>query len=515
MVAYGNQPGIATVGAYLKFPDGTIQHAGVWLGVHGEPADHRAHCWPEAQFDGYAGNVPTNVIANTAACVLIPLKVWQALDGFDASNFPTLFNDVDFGIRAHQRGLRNVFLPHVRLMHRQSASHPSSQSSPQPEPVSIARQEERSNLYLKWASLIGDDPFYNSNLSLVDRGYALEHREALTWPREWRPVPRLIAHHADVQGCGEYRIIAPVRALQRAGRVMALQSDILLSDPELCRFDADTIVFQRQLLPDQIESLIRYRRTSRAQIFYEIDDFIPEPLPGAFDRAGLERERLFGLREALRHCDALIVPTPEMAEAYADYHDVIRVVPNYIEDWRWGRLQPRRRGGERPRVGWAGGSSHGPDLEMLLPVFRALYREVDFVLTGMCPDVLKPYVAEFVEPVPLAAYPTNLASLDLDLALAPLVDHIFNETKTNLRILEYGILGYPVVASAAAPYRKGFPIRLVENHPDAWIAAIRDAVSDRDALAREGDALREHIRAHWLLENNLDAWMRAWDLDEV
>jgi glycosyltransferase involved in cell wall biosynthesis len=229
----------------------------------------------------------------------------------------------------------------------------------------------------------------------------------------------------------------------------------------------------------------------------------------------LDEVRLFALREALRHCDALIVPTPEMAEAYSDYHDVIRVVPNYIEDWRWGRLQPRRRDSKRPRVGWAGGASHGPDLEMLLPVFRALHREVDFVLTGMCPDVLKPYVAEFVEPVPLSAYPTNLASLDLDLALAPLVDHIFNETKTNLRLLEYGILGYPVIASRAAPYRKGFPVRLVENDPEAWIAEIRNAVSDRDALAREGDALRAHVRAHWLLENNLDAWMQAWELDGI
>ncbi|MBR7539164.1 hypothetical protein KC221_23545, partial [Mycobacterium tuberculosis] len=57
---------------------------------------------------------------------------------------------------------------------------------------------------------------------------------------------------------------------------------------------------------------------------------------------------------------------------------------------------------------------------------------------GMCPDELRPYIHEFHPLVNLADYPAKLASLNLDLALAPLEFHIFNDCKSNLRLLEYG-----------------------------------------------------------------------------
>jgi hypothetical protein len=53
----------------------------------------------------------------------------------------------------------------------------------------------------------------------------------------------------------------------------------------------------------------------------------------------------------------------------------------------------------------------------------------------------------------------------------------------------------------------------VANNPSAWVRAIRERVNDLDALAREGDGLRDWVRAGWILEDRLDSWMAVLSCD--
>jgi hypothetical protein len=113
----------------------------------------------------------------------------------------------------------------------------------------------------------------------------------------------------------------------------------------------------------------------------------------------------------------------------------------------------------------------------------------------------------------LFEYPAKLASLDLDLAVAPLEIHPYNDAKSHLRLLELGAMGYPVICSAGVgAFDYDLPVTRVENRPDAWIDAIVAAVSDRDALARQGDALRQAIHDHWLMDGRAAEWVAAWGL---
>ena len=134
------------------------------------------------------------------------------------------------------------------------------------------------------------------------------------------------------------------------------------------------------------------------------------------------------------------------------------------------------------------------------------------LLTGeSLPEGVSDWIAETHEFVhPLADYPAKLASLDLDLAVAPLEIHAFNEAKSNLRLLEYGYLGWPVICTDILPYQTDDPpVLRLPNDPARWIAAIRERVAERDALARSGDALQAWVHRHYLLESYLDEWYAA------
>ena len=73
------------------------------------------------------------------------------------------------------------------------------------------------------------------------------------------------------------------------------------------------------------------------------------------------------------------------------------------------------------RVGWAGAQQHAGDLRFVHEIVKSTHREIDWVFFGMLPNEIRPYIAEFHDYVhDFSAYPTELASLDLDLAIAPL-----------------------------------------------------------------------------------------------
>ena len=231
---------------------------------------------------------------------------------------------------------------------------------------------------------------------------------------------------------------------------------------------------------------------------------------------GLHREHmpkdiLKSLRRGLGFVDRFVVSTQPLAEAFAGLHDDIRVVENRLPVGWWGGLHGARRQGRKPRVGWAGGASHTGDLELVLDVVRELAEEVEWVFFGMCPEKLQPYVKEIHAGVDIDRYPAALAALNLDLAIAPVEQNLFNECKSNLRLLEYGACGFPVVCSDLVCYQGDLPVTRVKNRFRDWVDAIRMHIHDLDAAALAGDELRRQVMKHWMLDgDNLAQWRAAW-----
>jgi GT2 family glycosyltransferase len=511
MMALARRPDTGAVGAKLTYPDGRIQHGGVILGVGwGSPADH-PYIGDAGNSMGYWGRllVAQDFSAVTAACCLTRRAVWDEVGGLDEEKFAVAYNDVDYCLKVRAAGYLVAWTPDARLLHEASVSLRSNVEAKALEEKNARFARERLAMYRKWMPQIAFDPAYNRNLSSHGFGFAVETEGAQTWDPDFRPRERVLVYAADREGCGEYRIIAPSRALLKAGRVHAFETMRLMTPPELARMAPDSIVFQRQLEWSQIEVIEWAKNTSKAFRIFELDDLITNLPPQSAHRSSIAPDIGDRLKKALKLCDRFVVSTEPMARAYGRMCDEIVVVANRLEKSRWLGLTPRRREG-RPRVGWAGAVGHRGDLALLSGVVQATAKEVDWVFFGMCPDALKPHVAEFHPWAPLHDYAQKLASLDLDLAVAPLEHHPFNEAKSNLRLLEYGVLGYPVVCTDILPYQGDLPVVRVGNRHRDWVRAIRDLVADRDACRRAGEAMRDVVIRDWMLEDHLDEWKRAW-----
>ncbi|MBD1300974.1 hypothetical protein IDX04_33740, partial [Pseudomonas aeruginosa] len=272
---------------------------------------------------------------------------------------------------------------------------------------------------------------------------------------------------------GHYRVRQPFRALHDAGLLDGMLSESLLQPVALKRLEVDSVILQRQISEEQLRAISRMQSFNRAFRVYELDDYLPELPLKSLHRAEMPGDIRQILGRALGLADRFVVSTEPLAEAFRRMHGDIRVVPNRLPLPWWRDLSSRRRDAERPRVGWAGGIGHGGDLEVIAEVVRELAYGVDWVFFGFCPDALRPYVREYQPGVEIERYPAYLASLDLDLALAPLEQNRFNECKSNLRLLEYGVLGFPVICSDVLCYRDSLPVTRVKNRSRDWLEAIR------------------------------------------
>ena len=120
MVSQALRPDVGAVGARLLYDNGTIQHAGVVLGV-GEfakgPGIAGHFGLQESRKDeGYFAHsvLARTVCANTAACLAVRREAFLQVGGFDEFHLPVAFNDVDFCLRLREAGLRNVWTPPER-----------------------------------------------------------------------------------------------------------------------------------------------------------------------------------------------------------------------------------------------------------------------------------------------------------------------------------------------------------------------------------------------------------------
>lgn len=494
------KPDVAAVSPRLVQPvSGLLENIGNVAGLGqaiGSPYHHQTHYSEPGYLD--AIQVARDVQSAPAACLMLDRQALLAAGGLESIHDERIAV-AEFGERLRSTGKRFLYQPQVTVVHYC-------------DELREMRKKYRDDDFHPNGEIPLIDPFWNPNLSLTSTTPVAEK----DFHPSWQYLPNRLPHIAArpvLNAQGDYRVSSPLKALRQAG--MALEclwpqnDDREFTPAELARLDPDSLIVQNYLLDPRIAGLKDWRAAGLATfIVYALDDLFTEMPQKSSLRQGVPANARTRFREALNYCDRMVVSTEFLAEAYHSLFPDIRVVPNRLERNRWLNLTTRKRSGSKPRIGWAGGTAHKGDLELIKPVIEATRDEADWIFMGMHTEEIRPLLNEFHPGVSFEAYPEALAALDLDIAVAPLEMHRFNQGKSNLRLLEYGALGLPVVCTDIDPYHDS-PACCLANDPQRWINALRERIYDAEAREAEGQRMNQWVIENYILEDHLGEWLAA------
>ena len=160
---------VGIAGARLYYPDNTIQHAGVVIGMGGVAGS--MFVGMDRRRTGYLhkAGIQQDLSAVTAACMMVKKNVFQEVHGFE-EKLAVAFNDVDFCLKVREKGYLVVYDPYAELYHYESKTRGAEDTKEKVKRF----QGEIQYMKEKWMTLLKKgDPYYNPNLSLKKWDYSL------------------------------------------------------------------------------------------------------------------------------------------------------------------------------------------------------------------------------------------------------------------------------------------------------------------------------------------------------
>jgi glycosyltransferase involved in cell wall biosynthesis len=315
--------------------------------------------------------------------------------------------------------------------------------------------------------------------------------------------PSVFGFH-DGHACGTYRILLPFQMMAAAGHNVDTRCG--WTDDAL---NYQVIVGQRI---SRMAALPTWRRLrAKHRLVYETDDDIWSIDPTNFAaKFAHSPDVIDATEQAIAAAHLVTVSTEPLAEVLRRHHDNVVVLPNHIDAALLDIERPRR---DRLTIGWAGGDSHLRDIAMIAPTLRRFFGRnptMDFHTIG------SDYRSAMKFPGRHTEWDRDIwtyyRTIDFDIGLAPLVDSVFNWSKSAIKIIEYGALGIPCIASDIGPYRDyvvhgetGFLVR----HPHEWGKRLYELSSDA-AMREEMGANAKARAAQQTIQSGWTQWMDAY-----
>lgn len=302
---------------------------------------------------------------------------------------------------------------------------------------------------------------------------------------------------------GFYRIVQPLRFLHREGYAAEVRTvpfsgegemhQVVFQDRMYMEMVRDAEVFWTTLLqkPEDMLKALNLRKWSGCKLVIDIDDnwyAVSQDNP-AHDMSKLLRSNF---ETALSMADGVTVSVPMLKSVYERLNENIYVFENGIDFSIWDKLK-KNTVHKGIRIGWEGAHGHMADLNLVAPAIEAIKKKYDVTFVTM--GVKAPFSDEHHEWVTVSDYPEKLASLNLDIALAPLVDSAYNRCKSNLRWLEFSALKVPVIYSPTEN-QKGLPGIAARTNYD-WYEALESLILDRKLRISYGGEQYEYARQHF------------------
>lgn len=189
MLMHAQRPDVGAVGAMLYYPDDTIQHAGVIIGLGGIAGHISSKC--KRHSIGYMSRLcyAQDMSAVTGACMMVRRDVYEQVGGMDEA-FTVGLNDIDFCLRVREAGYLIVWTPFAELYHHESKSRGIYDTAED----RIRTESEKDLFCERWADILKEgDPYYNPNFSLMSYNYELKKRDKETNGRRYRAADHTFA----------------------------------------------------------------------------------------------------------------------------------------------------------------------------------------------------------------------------------------------------------------------------------------------------------------------------------
>lgn len=329
-------------------------------------------------------------------------------------------------------------------------------------------------------------------------------------------VPNVLSYTEGFSPSSFWRVLWPEQIINMHGFAKASHFSSYIRD-FVHYANADVVLLQKQKSKEQlrfIEKLAGLRKDLKFRLVYETDDVLfsedcPEHL-----KASKEGE---SVREMIDLCDELVVSTPFLEKYYRakSSQKAISVLPNFIPKLWFGGyysesllIKNYQKHRHRPRIAYAGSLEHFPyaeeanrvgDFSHIEEMIAKTSPEFQWVFMGRVPVSLRSYVDKgLIEVHPfqsIAEYPKYLASLEINMMIAPLADTIFNRGRSDLKLLEASALGLPIACQDLPCYERA-PIRFTSA--EDLLEAIKGTLSS-------GYQFQEASRMHYRLVQ--DRWL--------
>lgn len=342
-------------------------------------------------------------------------------------------------------------------------------------------------------------------------------------------LPRALNYYADYGGCGFWRMVWPEFLMNgyHKGCISGLTQMILDM-----RFYAPikSIRMQRQATPIQnafIKELSKARSQMGFRLIYEIDDIVfKEDIPD-YNRckdAFVDPAIVQSILEIMSEMDEITVTCKYMKDYYISKtgNKNVTVIPNYPPKFWLDKFYNKEKieklyekNKKRPRVLYSGSGTHidvlnrtgmNDDFAHVVDSIIKARKKFKFVWKGCYPLAVKPFIdngeMEYIEWSELFDYPQGLYDADCNVAFAPLIDNVFNKSKSNIKMIEAGALGMPGAYQDLCTYEDAdFKFK----SGDDLINQLEHITSDFDRYMNISEKSREFVESMWL-EDHLDEY---------
>lgn len=335
-------------------------------------------------------------------------------------------------------------------------------------------------------------------------------------------LPRALNYYADYGGCGYWRMIWPEYVMNGYNKGILSGMTQMILDLRFYQ-SLKAVRMQRQATDAQavfVSELNRVKKEMGFKLIYEIDDVaLRDDIPD-YNRckdAFVDQKIVDNIMKIMGSCDEITVTCQFMKDYYMDKtgNKNITIVPNYAPKFWLDRFYDRKRieksfeiNKKRPRILYAGSGTHidvlnktggKDDFGHVIKAIIKARKKYKFVFKGCYPIALKPFVdsgeIEYVGWSPLFDLPRGLVDTDCNAAFAPLIDNVFNRSKSNIKMIESGALGIPGTFQNLCTYQDA---ELKFDTGDDLIDQLDVITKDFDSYMKYSDNSRKYVENMWL-----------------